>query len=104
MSSPDRAGTGAFVAGSIFMAMVPPVAIIWHTGNCCSAALAGLDEKPPYNEKTRSVKTRNGRIAGIVFPEALLLHRGRTIRSSRVKIKRPITLDEKNAYRCRVAT
>src|SRR5215218_2255042 len=43
-SSPEMAGTGAFRAGSIFMAMVPPVAIIATTGccgRCCWAAAGG---------------------------------------------------------------
>ncbi len=31
-SSPDSAGTGAPVAGSTFIAIVPPVAIIWQIG------------------------------------------------------------------------
>jgi hypothetical protein len=30
-SSPDSAGTGAFFTGSIFIAIVPPVAIMWQT-------------------------------------------------------------------------
>src|SRR5438552_17057783 len=38
-SSPDNAGTGAFFAGSIFMAIVPPVAIMWQTGGACAASV-----------------------------------------------------------------
>src|SRR5437762_8275920 len=42
-SSPEMAGTGAFFTGSIFIAMVPPVAINLTTGFAgASATCAGL--------------------------------------------------------------
>jgi hypothetical protein len=39
---PDRAGTGAFVAGSIFMAIVPPVAMMAIVGK--SAAIPSPEQ------------------------------------------------------------
>jgi len=40
-SSPEMAGTGAFFTGSIFIAMVPPVAISRTTGRFAAGGFAG---------------------------------------------------------------
>src|SRR5438067_13764898 len=47
-SSPEMAGTGAFFTGSIFIAIVPPVAMSLTTGNAGRAgacAMAGASER-----------------------------------------------------------
>src|ERR1035438_6172145 len=57
-SSPEMAGTMAFLTGSIFMAMVPPVAMKTTTGWAAAATAAAA--RANANERTHIDRDRMG--------------------------------------------
>src|SRR3954470_3650254 len=58
-SSPEMAGTGAFFTGSIFIAMVPPVAIRRTTGRLEAGPCCGGDCAPGFSACAAAPQRRN---------------------------------------------
>ena len=70
-SSPLIAGTGAFFTGSIFIAIVPPVAIILTTGRSAATAPTGSDTA--MSDKIATASTSNFGIDFIMLPPFFLI-------------------------------
>src|SRR5277367_1730258 len=81
-SSPDMAGTGACLIGSIFIAMVPPVAMSSTTGLALSAnAGAAIRQARPDNMAANAL--------GIDIPPLRLLPAGAVVQIRPLVVSKP---------------